>query len=309
MRQILFPMLVAAFLTAAALAIQPLSARAESAPELQEMVDELRALTERSREQRAADRWLQQALEDLVSKYDWPWRRELLSDGFSDGNFTESPSWKVLSGEFWVDRTLGLRSSVEPPPPARAEETREGSSGSGKDLGRSIFDALMDQALERDGGGAGEPDPAAEREGPARIRVAAEITNAFSLDATFSVHNAPGKAGHFELALLQGTQGDFGYVLAIQTGETGLLDLYRLRRGRRELVYGTRLDANLGDGSPHRLVWRQAADGQVQVLVDDEEFMNLRDRAFRDGYGFLELINRAGELGVRSITVLGTSSS
>jgi len=309
MRQALIPMLAASVLAAAALAIQPPSARAQSGPELQEMVDELRALTERSREQRAADRWLQQALEDLVSKYDWPWRRELLSDSFSDGNFTESPPWSVLSGEFWVDRTLGLRSSVEPPPPARTEETRERSSGSGKDLGRSLFDALMDQALERDGGGAGEPDQAAEQEGPARIRVAAEITNAFSLDATFSVHNAPGEAGHFEIALLQGKRGELGYVLAIQTGETGLLDLYRLRRGRRELVYGTRPSANLGDGSAHRLVWRQAPDGRVQVLVDDEELVNLRDRAFRDGYRFLELINRAGELGVRSIRVLGTPSS
>mgnify|MGYP006306725617 FL=1 len=64
-----------------------------------------------------------------------------------------------------------------------------------------------------------------------------------------------------------------------------------------------------GDGSPHRLVWRQAADGQVQVLLDDEEAVNLRDRAFRDGYGLLELINRAGELAVRSITVLGSSTS
>lgn len=308
MRQVLLHILAAAALLSVA-GIVPPPARGESNPEIQEMVDELRALTERSREQRAADRWLQQALEDLVSKYDWPWRRELLSDDFSDGNYTKAPSWQVLSGEFWVDRTLGLRSSVEPPPPARTEETRERSSGSSKDLGRSIFDALMNQAMEREGEGAGEPDRAAVQGGPARIRLAEEITNAFSLDATFSVHNAPGEPGHFEIALLQEPQGDFGYVLAIQTGETGLLDLYRLRAGRRELVYGTRLGATLGDGSPHRLVWRQAADGQVQVLLDDEEAVNLRDRAFRDGYGLLELINRAGELAVRSITVLGSSTS
>jgi len=43
--------------------------------------------------------------------------------------------------------------------------------------------------------------------------------------------------------------------------------------------------------------------------LDDEEAVNLRDRAFRDGYGLLDLINRAGELAVRSITVLGSSTS
>ena len=149
---------------------------------------------------------------------------------------------------------------------------------------------------------------APEPEGPARIRAATEITNAFSLDLTFSIHGAPGETAVFEVALLQEPQGEFGYTLAVQTGETSLLDLYRLRRGRRKLVYGARPEANLGDGSPHRLVWRQAPDGQVQVLVDDGETMSLRDRAFREGYDRLELINRAGELAVRDITVLGTPS-
>jgi hypothetical protein len=310
MRQALLPSLFGVLLAAAVLSGQAPPARAESNPELQNMVDELRSLTERSREQRAADRWLQQALEDLVSEYDWPWRRELLSDGFSDGNYTESPSWQVISGEFWVDRSLGLRSSVEPPEPARAgEETRGRSSDSGKDLGGAIFDALLNQALERDGRGRRDAEQEAPSpEGPARIRATAVITNAFSLELTFSVHGAPDEAGLFEVALLQDPQGEFGYALAVRTGDTGLLDLYRLRQGRRELVSGTRLGVDLGDGSPHRLVWRQAPDDRVQVLVDGEQTMDLQDRAFREGYDRLELVNRGGELAVRSVTVLGTSS-
>ncbi len=72
-----------------------------------------------------------------MSKYDWPWRSELLLDDFSDGNFTADSAWTVISGKFWVDASLGLRSSVQPRPKARrSDSTRERSRDSTKDMGR-----------------------------------------------------------------------------------------------------------------------------------------------------------------------------
>jgi len=287
----------------------PFQCRAEESPDLQGLVDELRVLTEKSRDQRAADRWLQQALEDLVSKYDWPWRTELLFDDFSDGNFTEDPAWGVISGKFWVDASLGLRSRVLPQRRAQAEESgAERSRDSRRDLGSAFVESLLNQAFEREEseGGRSRSREDTSQGGPARIRLAAQITNAFFLQMEFSVHNEPGVEGHFEVALFQEQAGEYGYLLAIYTGEAGMMDLYRLRRGQRELVYSARLDTGLGNGERHELVWRQATNGQVEVLSDGKAIIDLRDRAFRDGYRWLELVNQGGELGVRQVKILGT---
>ncbi len=287
----------------------PLYCQAGEAPELQELVDELRTLAEKSRAERAADRWLQQALEDLVSKYDWPWRTELLFDDFSDGNFTADPAWTVISGKFWVDASLGLRSSVQPKRRAEPEEsTGRRSTESSRDLGRAIFGEVLDQAFKRDEPGRSESRSKRDdsRKGPASIRIGARITNAFSLELAFSVHNEPGVEGHFEVALLQEQSGDYGYLLAIRTGETGLMDLYRLRKGQRELVESSRLKAASAIGERYETVWRQAENGQVEVFVNGEEIMNLRDRAFRDDYRWLELVNQSGEFAVRSVRILGS---
>ncbi len=40
------------------------------------------------------------------------WRRVLLEDQFSDGNFSENPPWRVVTGNFWVERGAGLRTDA-----------------------------------------------------------------------------------------------------------------------------------------------------------------------------------------------------
>jgi hypothetical protein len=289
--------------------IIPGNSRAEENPELQGLVDELRSLAEKSRDQRAADRWLQQALEDLVSKYDWPWRKKLFSEDFSDGDFTTDPEWRVVSGRFWIDASLGLRSRVEPQRGGRPDDSSQTqSSDSNQDLGRALLGTLLNEALKQEGSREDKSQTRREpsREGPARIKVASEITNAFFIQIMFSIHNEPSVPGHFEFALHQDQSGGFGYKMAIHTGQGGMMDLYRLRRGYAELVYSSRMKADPGDGKRHELVWRQAGNGQIEVFMDGKETMNLRDRAFRDGYKWLELSNLSGELGVRKLKILGT---
>ncbi len=169
------------------------------------------------------------------------------------------------------------------------ESTQE--SGSQEDVGRQILGTIAKEVFK--GKGSSRETTSTRKEarekGPASIRVATEITNAFLLKMSFSMHNEPGVEGAFEIALFQDERGDFGYTLAVD--EAGLMDLYRLRRGQSELVNGSKLENNVGDGSVHDLVWRQASNGQVEVLMDEKKIMSLRDNAFREGYQWLELTN------------------
>jgi hypothetical protein len=287
----------------------PLPCQAEENTELQKLVDDLRSLAEKSKDQRAADRWLQQALEDMVSKYDSPWRRELLLDEFSDGNFTENPGWNVISGKFWVDASLGLRSSVRPKPAEKEDATSEsGSTGSGGDLGSALLGALVDHALKREDTreSKDQSEKDTSRQGPARIRLGAEITNAFSLELVFSIHNEPSVEGHFEVALFQEEVGNYGYMLALYAGEEGIVDLYRFRRGQRELVSSSKLKTDIRSGERQDLLWRQRSNGEVEVLMNGNEIMKLRDKAFRDDYRWLEFVNQGGDFGVRRVRILGT---
>ncbi len=287
----------------------PLPCQASNNTELEELIDDLRSLSEKSKDQRAADRWLQQALEDLVSKYDTTWRRELMFDEFSDGNFTENPAWNVISGEFWVDASLGLRSSVQPKRVATKDATNDQRSrGSREDLGSALLGAFLDQAFQRD-----EPresrsrsEEDISRRAPARIRLGTEITNAFSLELVFSIHNEPSVEGHYEVALFQDQTGNYGYMLALYTGDEGVMDLYRFSRRQRELVSSSKLKRDIRSGERQKLLWRQGSDGQVEVLMNGEMIMNVRDNAFRDDYRWLELANQSGDFGVRSVRILGT---
>ena len=75
----------------------PIQANTDDA---QVIVDELQTLVEKSRKERAADRWLQNALEELVAKYNFPWRDRLLNDDFSDSDYKKGVVWSVNSGEY-----------------------------------------------------------------------------------------------------------------------------------------------------------------------------------------------------------------
>ncbi len=44
------------------------------------------------------------------------WRRVLLTDDFSDGNYEENPQWLVRLGRFWVEQGSGLRSDARVDP-------------------------------------------------------------------------------------------------------------------------------------------------------------------------------------------------
>lgn len=282
-------------LLALAVLLSPLAVHA-SEGDTQALIDELRALSDRARELRAADRWLQRALDDLVARYDWPWRKELVFDDFADGDYQQHPSWRVHSGRFWVARGRGLRT--------RADAVAGPADAPSPSVEEALIGALLQHAL-REGGaedGGGQAVPALQA---SEISLAAAITNAFAVEADF-VLESPDGPGQFAIAVLQGDSGRYGYRLLLRSGGNGFVGLERVRGGRAGIVEQARLPFDPGDGAQHRLGWRQAGNGDVTVELDGDGLFSVRDKAFRDGYQQLVLTLSAGDLTLNTIRVSGT---
>lgn len=273
--------------------------------EVQALVDELQSLAEKSRQERAADRWLQNALEDLVAKYNFPWRNSLFSDDFSDGDYLNDPTWQVDSGEYWVDRRLGLRSQVRQQPrsaPAPAPERQE------QDLGKALLGAFLQEALGPQGRGQSTPQPQSQSATavPATIRTAIQIPTTFAVESVFSQNNRPGESGQLEWVVMQDANASNAYKVVITTGNRPMLDVLRVRSGQASYVQSADVPA-LNDGGEHILSWRQTAGGNIEVFLDGEPVIKVTDRAFRYGFKYLGLVNRGGDFAVTGVEVLGGS--
>jgi len=273
------------------------------------LLDELRSITQKSREQQAADRWLQRALDDLIAKYDWPWQRKLMYEDFSDGDYTHNPTWQVAQGDFHVIQGKGLASSIRADKSQRNNEPEPAPSqpkSSEDALGAFVLGALLDKALGTEKSEKKNPSTAARIEsytGPNQIRLQANVTNAFAV--TLVIRTGLDKPSQFDIALLQSKKGLYGYRLRIATNSKGFVELVRIRNGREAIVDSQKLPININDNRLHDLAWRQNSDGTVIVLLDEKPVIEVRDRAFRDNYPWLQIEHQAGELTIRSVRVDG----
>ena len=273
------------------------------------LLEELRELARQSREKQAADRWLQRALDDLVARYDRPWQRSILFEDFNDGDYTRNPAWELIEGRFEVIRGQGLvaRDNTQAAPAAVAPTAPNGQQA---DLAGALVGAFLNQAFG--------PAPATTQAngpphgmtpgGPDRLRLKADVSNAFALTATLRASSQP--PTRFEIALLQSPDARYGYRLRVDLSGAGSIELERIRNGMGAIVESQPLSAQagqqLGDGRLHDLAWRQAPDGTVSVLIDEQTVFSVTDRAFRDGYPWLELSHSGGDLTLRSLRIEGT---
>lgn len=285
------------------LALVPLIQTARSQPasnnaDVQAIVDQLKALNERARTERGADRWVLNSLDTLIRKYEWPWRENLLNEDFSDGDYTGLPAWQVVSGRFWVDASLGLRSrtAVRSRPTAKTPPKRTDD-----DVGRQILDSLFGSVLETEADRAA--DTSQESSGNTEIILPLEISHAFAMQVEFSMHNAPSENGRLVFGIYQGPARDAGYQIALQTGSDPVVDLLRVRAGRSAIIDSIRLDHGIDEGELHALGWRQDDTGRIDLLLDDQRLISTSDRAFRGPYQGLNIVNGGGDYAIRSISL------
>ena len=281
------------------------SASHSAAPDnqqLQSLVDQLREITVKARQQRAADRWLLNDLEDLVSRHDWPWRNELLNEDFSDGDYDQNPTWNVMSGQFWVDGRLGLRSRSEPEvEEAPAPQAREEK----KDLGKALLGALLQEAMRGKKREQPREEPREKRDQPAEIQLDLQIPTVFALQLEFSVHNPPQEAGQLEFSLYQGSRGDTGYRLILMLGDQSSMELLSRINGKTRVIERIEF-GNISDGQTHAIEWRRDPNGQIEVLLDEQPVVKVRDSSFRYPFKQLSIRNQGGDFAIGSVTLHGS---
>lgn len=267
---------------------------------MEELLSELRKLTREAREAQAADPRFLRDLEDLAQRFDQTWPRELLHDGFGDGDYRRNPAWTVLRGEFRADSRQGLvldpTAKATSPAPAGGDK---GKSDPGAELAMALLGSLMNQNREDEGGGS----PATDRSAPAPadelIYTRLDIPNAYAVHLRLTVQEADGA---FEVGVFQREADGPGYRLALVPGRQGSVEL--LRVGSRGTAVVDRASARVeGD---MRLEWSRDDRGKMSVKLDGEELLASTDRGFEDPFVGLQLRHQGGRFLVREVTLLGS---
>ena len=63
----------------------------------------------------------------------------------------------------------------------------------------------------------------------------------------------------------------------------------------------------LEDGNMHKITWQRSASGQMTVLFDGQQIMQVRDRSYRDPFNGFVMTNRGGDYAIRSVSIFGAN--
>ena len=338
LRRLFVPVLLASALAMPAAADEdsrysewrPEGAEAEGDAALEALARELEALIDEAESARAADPRFLQDLRDKIAAHlaDAAPREALIRDDFSDGDYTDDPPWDVVSGDFSLDRRLGLRTTIALSGADTqtirlsldtlldkeiiletkdellddAEELFDKSKDTVDDLlsGKKKLDDLWggdDDEEMREDTGLDAPEPA-------EIVLEADIPNAFALELEMMSGMAHRDA-QFEIDLFQGRGGSAGYRLSYLAGSDPGLLLSRFGRRGAEVLGGHDDALSLEDGKSHMLALVRESDGTMMVTVDGAELIRVKSSALEDPFDGLSLINGGGDYAIRSIAIYG----
>lgn len=252
---------------------------------LKGLVDRLNALVDQAEKDRAADPKFLKDLRNLVNGTERPWTKQVLFDDFTDGDFTQNPSWIIGKGRYWIEKGWGLRNALD-------EVKTTSSSSTSKDAAAQIFGQILNQAL---GGSSTSNTPTIQ---PTSIFSDTPISNAFSIE--LGISSWIGK-GEFVIGPYQGSDRSSGYRLSYMVGE-GLSLRITSRSGARTIAIEPG-PISLEDKKVHTLQWTRAVDGTMRVDLDGKTVFDLRDVSFMDPFNGLGMATRGGDFIIKRVSV------
>lgn len=253
------------------------------------IVDDLQNIIREGERRRNPDQDMLNDLRRLVRRYDSPYRVTVLEDDFRDGDMRRDPAWNVLGGEWFVDRSYGMRTLQRP-------QRRDQNRDRGGNLGNQFLGALLDEAVRGRQGGGGAPDRA-------EAYVRADISPAFQV--TIELNSRSREGGRVEFVLYQGNDYRDGYRLAYTPDAQPNMELIRVRGRDGNVIESSRQRVDMEDGNNHRIVWTRDRDGGMEVEVDGRGVLRDNDRGINGPFDGFGIVNYGGDYGFRSIAING----
>ena len=277
-------------------AVQRSAGTTDDSPRLQQMIDELNVLIDDADKARAADRRFIEDLRSVVNQYDWPWRKSLLEEDFTDGTLNNKSIWRTISGDIQIKRGLGMYSVVSEQQPA-SDSRREYSD---QDAAAMLLGAFLDQALKTESSGNTRQEKSPQS-GKASISASRKISNAFAIDTTIDVRN---RSGRLEIGVFQGSVTGSGYRLVFLPGPTASLEVQRIGRRGVSIIDVADKVAAAGD-RVHQLQWTRDKKGNMSVILNGKTVLKVADRSYKDGFSGLVINNQAGEFAIQHLKLQG----
>ena len=273
------------------------TARQDNQSTMQKMIDELNQLIDDADKARAADRTFIRDLRDVVNQYDWPWRKTLLEEDFTDGYLETKSQWKILSGDYKLKRGLGLHSNVV----AQQTTSKPKEKQSNEDAAAALFGAILDQALKKKTKKSDDTASTQQYASNASIISKTTVTNAFAIKLDIDVRS---HQGEIEIGVYQGQPHGNGYRLVFLPGPSASIEVQRIgSRGRSIIDVADKVNAK-GD-KVHQILWTRSKQGNMTIKLNDNIIMQLADRTFKDKFNGVIINNEGGEFALQSITIQG----
>ncbi len=268
----------------------------------QQMINELKQLTEQAERERSASHRFIDQLEGLIARYDEPWQQRVLFDNFRDGDFLRNPVWHSNSDDFWVRANIGLRTELY-------RNHRSGYRTRPRpDQNPSPEGVILDMLLGGDDQGTTRGRTARPFPVRADLSTSVAISNAFSITLNITDMGRNNREdGEFEFGPYQGANLESGYRLVYRNGSRPALFLVNYRQHTRTVLARYDRKRLLGDGNMHTLKWMRSANGQMRVLLDGKERMHVRDQRYRDRFSGFVMTNLGGDYAIRSVDIHAAS--
>jgi hypothetical protein len=285
----------------------PNAPQAQTNTNLDKMLTELRKLVDEAERGRAADPKFLQDLKSLAARYDvsappFASLTTLFKDDFADGDFTSNPTWKLLSGKYWVERGYGLRSFVEAGQGTTSDSAPASTKVSKEELVIGLLGAVLGGKTTRTSNEPTQTAPVTTSAvEPAEIQLPIRINNAFSITMELSSWK---NNGQFEFGPYQGTNLKTGYRVIYRAGGSPALQLVRNYATASSIVDQVQ-SLLLEDQKTHMITLSRTSSGDMKVSVDDKVLMQKTDQSFRDDFSGLIMTNRGGDYIVKTVSAQG----
>jgi hypothetical protein len=252
--------------------------------QMKSMITELKAKIAAAEQSQAASPDFLEDLKATVSKYEamqtsggatTSTPTKIFSDTFSDGDYTNNPTWKVSAGTWGIDQggtNYGLVSKVRPQ----------------KLNINNVLGALLNNSQS-----TGQNQFAS-------IYTPVKIPNAFALKVTLTSKD---KQGALNLGAYQGTSGSTLYRMVYQPGAAPGIAIQKVTSAGAVTLGSLNSTVNLEDGKPHTLLFARNSQGKMSVRLDDKEVATATDTSIKGDMAGLLFINSGGAYYIRDVTV------